>query len=513
MKLIFLIFSIFFVLSASPAFGGYQEMKAEIDTYEPPAYLLPQTRAPLAEPTEKPARETGSENEKQQMWEMKARWERALSANNDEPAFVRPAPRLLKHLKPATDNASVAIRSLGDGFSLEILEALTLLRNPGIRAAKRRVRAELESFTQVSDLDEVLRQYTAFTEGLMNGVGPMKGKDSVKMKFPFPGVTALKGQVVEQSVRAAREGLEIARREAVTGARKAYWNLLFIRKARQITSETVNLFRDLEAVADTRYRSGATSFQDVIKVSIRTKILEEDLITLREKQRNIEAGLRAILNLSPDAAIGHPANRKPGVSLPSLSKLWPLAREKRQELRKMRAMIGKMERMTEMAETMILPPFTLGFSVYEDEAVIQTGSAAMKPSFPVKTMASAGAGLPKKPWFGTRDAWLGQTRQSLAALREDLKKAEAATDNMVRNAWFALDKAIREAALYRNTVVGLSRSALDVSTRGYESGSVSFADVISSYADWLNVSLALARKQSDIGVSKAELAQVAGISF
>ena len=49
---------------------------------------------------------------------------------------------------------------------------LVLLRNPEIKAAENRFRGAVERFSQVSNLDEILRQYTAFTEGLMTDVGP-----------------------------------------------------------------------------------------------------------------------------------------------------------------------------------------------------------------------------------------------------------------------------------------------------------------------------------------------------
>jgi outer membrane protein TolC len=314
-------------------------------------------------------------------------------------------------------------------------------------------------------------------------------------------------------VKAAAESLEIARRDALTGIRKTYWNLLYVRKSRQITAETLELFHRLESVANTRYTAGKTSFQDVIKVTIQSRILEEDLITLTERTRNLESNLLDILGLPPQTVLGPPADQVPDWNLSPLNRLRPLARERRQELRRFRAMVGKMERMLELAETMILPPYSLGLSYYDDEAVLQTGSAALKPPFSVRTTASVGAGLPKSPWFGTNDAWLNGTRRSLDALRADLKKAEAATDNQVRNAWFEMDKSRREAALFRDTVLDLSKSALDVSTRGYESGTVSFADVIGSYTNWLNVGLALARKVSDIGVARAELEQAVGTSL
>jgi len=98
----------------------------------------------------------------------------------------------------------------------------------------------------------------------------------------------------------------------------------------------------------------------------------------------------------------------------------------------------------------------------------------------------------------------------LNAARLELEKAERVTDRMVQEAWFALDRAIRETKLYRDKVAELSRSALEVSTRGYESGSVGFADVMASHTNWLHVRQTLSRKQRDIGVARADMVQVLG---
>jgi outer membrane protein TolC len=179
----------------------------------------------------------------------------------------------------------------------------------------------------------------------------------------------------------------------------------------------------------------------------------------------------------------------------------------------MRAKVGKMARMIEMAETMVLPPYTLNLSLYDDESVNQVGSAAMKETFSTVTTASRGAGLPKMPWYGTNDAFLQETRQKLNALKAELIKIETATKTLVRNSWFDLDRANREATLYRQTVVKLSQAALDVSTRGYETGKVTFADVIASYNTWLRANLTLARKNSDLGIARAELERVVGTSL
>ena len=514
---IFPLLGFLILLTAFPVYGGYREMKSSLEEYRPPSYVRRRANPPERVPIPEPGADTGRdafETARQKLETMKERWAETLREPEDTGiAFVQPDPDLMGRLRPVASSPAATVEELEETFSLETLEALTLLRNPGIESARNNVEATLESFSQVTHLDEILRQYSVFTEGLMTGVGPMRGAEPVRSRFPFPGVTALKGQAVDQAVRAAVEALEIARRDAVTDIRKAYWNLVYLRKAREITAETLGLFRNLESVADTRYRAGNTSFQDVIKIGIRTSILQEELTTLAERQRNLETVLLELMDLPPKSKVGRPADRTPAKTLPALDRLYALAGERRQELRRMRAMIGRSERMIEMAETMVLPPFTLEFSYYENTPIQQVGSAATRPSFPTSTDASRGSGLPKSPWYGKNDAWLRQTRQNLAALRANLRKAEAATDQMVREAWFALDKALRETALYENTVVGLSRSALDVSTRGYESGTVPFADVISSYSTWLDVRTSLARKQSDIGVARAELEQVVGTTL
>ena len=398
-----------------PAHAGYRDLKNEYDSYRPPAYFEDQLR-PRPE-REKPAVDHDFSTEIERIESMKAGWKTALTIGKEKGAFFRPDPVLFNSLKPAGTDTGAAADYVKRSFSLKGLEILTILRNPGIKAAENRFRGAIEAFNQVAALDEILREYTAFTEDLMTGVGPMKGKEPMRTKFPFPGVLALKGHIVNQQVRAERESLEAARRDAIAEVGKAYWSLVYVIRADRITAEMLALLRQLEAVANTRYEAGKTSFQDVIKVRINRETLQEDLTTLQERQRNAEAKIREVINLLPDVDLGPPKLMRLPEKIPSLTRLYDVAQKRRQELRRLRAMVGKTERMIEMAETMILPPYTLNFSIYEDEAVNMVGSIAKKETFPIQTEASTGAGLPKMPWYGTEDAYLRETWQKLSALK------------------------------------------------------------------------------------------------
>jgi outer membrane protein TolC len=198
---------------------------------------------------------------------------------------------------------------------------------------------------------------------------------------------------------------------------------------------------------------------------------------------------------------------------PPVEGLYPLAEKRRQEILIKQAKLKKMQVVLEMAETMVLPSYTLNYSAFHNQAIHTVGSSATKPSFQTSSSASRGAGLPKNVWFGTNDAYVREIRQLVEALNEGLAETKAETINQVRDRWFLLDRASREKRLYQDKVVRLSKSALDVSTSGYESGNVSFADVINSYELWLSSGLSLEKKRSEFFITWAQLEQVVGVQF
>ena len=393
---------------------------------------------------------------------------------------------------------------------MEEVEILAALRNPGVLAAKKNVMAELQSFNQVMALDETLRRYSAFTRGENNKVGPLKAKESMKFTYPSPGLTALKGRVIGSQAGLLVEKVEIARKKVVTDIQKAYWDLIFIEKSFRITSDTISAFNRLKDVATTLYKSGKTSFQDVIKINIKLEILKEELVTLTAQKRNRDIKILELLNLPVETRVGkviyHSLPGKPAV--PGI--LYPIAGKYRQELKAIRYKIAKLENMVEMSESMMESPFTLGFSTFENDIENTVGSDAEGKPFAVKTMAAMKNSSPAKLWYGVDAPWLGQTKATLSSLRETLVKEENATDRMVRDAWFNEDKTRRELELYKIRILPLSRSALAVSTREYEAGSIPFSQAIDSYTYWLKVKLTIAKKETDLGKFNAVLNNIIG---
>jgi outer membrane protein TolC len=430
-------------------------------------------------------------------------------AKNGSGLFGIDAEKLAALSASAADDASAG-RIFSHRWDLDTAKAVALLRNPSVQAAGLRFKAAIQALDQVTALDAVLKQYNAYSQTVMSGVGPMKGAVPIQMQFPFPGITALKGDIVDQNIRAAAADLDARRRDTLAAVESVFWNLHYTHTARRITAEMLDLLRHLEGVANTRYESGRISYQDVIKIRIQRDILSEDLATWQQRRLTAEARLKQLLLLPLNTTIAPPEFSAPVRKVPDLNRLIVRARQERQELIRMRAMIAKMEGMVLMAETMILPSYGPDFSSFSNRPLQTVGSGAAREPFSLKKTAQRGAGLPKMPWFGTQDAYLHETRRKLEALRRDLADSEARTEFRVHDTWRALDQAVREERLYRQSVVSMTETSLDVSTREYESGDLNFADVIGSYTLWLKSRLSLARKTADIGRFRAELLRWVG---
>ena len=497
-------------LFISPLYADYDSMQDELRAYLPPPNFTTLSDTQIRETEQDTEAVSPNNSDFSHLAVLKESYEAAVSnvparlgaAGVDEKIITR-----ILHI--AADKEAVK-NHIQNTIILDEVKIMAALRNPAILAAQKKAMAEIVSFDQVMDLDDTLGQYTAFTRTVNNKAGPLKSKNSIRMTYPWPGLTALKGRIIQHQVAVEIDKRDIVAKQVVANVEIAYWDLIFVGQSTRITKETLAAFSRLKDVATSLYKSGKTSFQDVIKINIKMEELKEDLVTLGFQKKNIEIRLLELLNLPMDTPVGRAAVAPLPPQIPGPDALYPMARKYRQELGMVRHQILKLEAMVEMAESMVEAPFTLGFSDFNNDMVNTAGSDAPKEAFAAKTMAAMKNNSPVKPWYGAEEPWLNQTRQNLYALRQTLVTKENATDRMVRNGWFDVDKTFREYRLYKNRILPLSKSALDVSTREYESGSIPFSQAIDSYTSWLKVKLTIAKKQTGLGAAFANLEKMMG---
>lgn len=502
------------LLAAADAAGAseYEALRREIDDYAPPVLVRP--APPAADQGAAGAPGAGDEAfaaARQRLMQLAEEWRKTLASGESDAAFLRPAADRLRALAPAREDEHAAAAALADGFSLEALETLALLRSPMVATKEREAAAALEVFDQAEQIDVVLRRYASMTGAVMGGAAGMERPAD----FPFPSVLALKGRIVGEQVRTAREELEAARRDAITMARKAYWELLYNGSAVEVTRGMVGLLESLGDSVTARYEAGETSFQDVVRVRIEREKAREELRTLAEERATMEAEIRGLLALPAEVRVGAPASRVPPADVPEEGPLANLALARRQEVRAADAMVTRMELMLEMAETMTYPGFALGVTASRPPLVATASGGESMDAAPgdPSGMGQAAPAAPARPFLAGDDAYVRELRARIAALQREREAARAAAVVGVRGAWFALDRARREEALYGERVLALSQAAIEASLRGYTAGRVMFSDLLESYTGWLEANLARERARADLGVARAELEAAVGTSM
>lgn len=497
---------------AAPAWGDYNRMQDAFDNYSPPELLERRAAQETGDHTPEKVRERVPESRMPEAFQKALDRIKAMRADQEKEIVFGPQYGNETLAKTAADDAAVADR-LKDAVDLDGIMALAVLRNPDVAAARQAVLAALNAYDQVTGLDETILAYQGVTRGLTPKAGPGTMAGNARNVWPLPGRTALKGNIVAADVAVARLAQAITEKKTAARGAVYFWDLALADASLDITRETMAVLERLGQVATALYQSGKKGFQDIAGINIRLARLRERLNTLNTGRDTVSVRLAQLLDLPPETRIGATVAARipdPG-SIPGPDALYSLALEHRQELKQVRQKIIRLSHMVELGESMANTGFTQGLSSYDANPVTLPEPGNPMATFPVTSMAGMKNGHPSQAFNALAQPWLAQVRQTLESMKLRLDARERATITMVRDAWASLDKNQREAALYAREIIPLTKSALDVATREYESGAIGFADAMAAYTDWLEARLALAKKQAGAGKALAALEQVMGI--
>ena len=390
--------------------------------------------------------------------------------------------------------------------NLDLLLNLAYQRNQGLQAAYSKIEAVLEQYPQAAYLDNVLSQYNAFTKQLNTKVGKPRHKEMVAMKFPFPDMLTLKGNVVTQDVQIMQKSAEIVLRDLITDLRLAYYDYLFVHEALDITGENQELLKQMVQIATAKFRAGMGNYMSILKAQVELSKLSDSILTLEEKRETLAARINALLNRPPDAGFGAPESVADVDVTPSLAELYALAVEHRQEIQKQKIAISKMEIMIEMAGKMSTPDASLGNSYFEDRTGLRSGTDKMPMTFMTKRTVNPSTSA----WFARDDAYVREVEIKVDAMQQMITNMEDKTRFMVKMHHFGASTAKRSVALYENTLLPQAQQALEAAGVAYQAAKVDFLNLLDAQRMLLKFRLAKRQALRDHRQHIAQLEQVVG---
>ena len=400
-------------------------------------------------------------------------------------------------------------KRLAEPVNLDLLLSLAFERNQGLQAAYRKIEATLEQYPQAAYLDNILLQYNAFTKQLDTKIGKQRHKEMVAMKFPFPDMLTIKGNIVTQDVLLLQKDAEIVLRDLITDVRLAYYDYLFVDESLSITRENQELIQQIILIATAKFRAGTANYQSILKAQVGLSRLSDSILTLAEKRQMLVAKINTLLNRPPDAPLGSAESLESlDVTLP-LDELYVLGTEHRQEIQKQKIAISKMELMIEMAGKMSTPDASTGNAYFEDRTRIRSGTDMMPMTFMTKRTVNPRTSA----WFAKDDAYVREVEVKVEAMEQMITNMEDKTRFMVKMHHFGADTAKRSIALYENTLLLQAKQSLEAAFAAYQAAKVDFLNLLDAQRTLLNFQLAKQKALLTHRQHIAQLEQVVGVAL
>jgi cobalt-zinc-cadmium efflux system outer membrane protein len=417
------------------------------------------------------------------------------------PAFGQPDPA------PAgsqTDSRAAALVSAPELFSdgpiaeLEALVAEALSRAPALAAKRAEIEARREMETPAGALPDPMVEATLQNVGFEPSVGSeemsMLGVQA-RQGLPYPGKRAAAREVARAETEQWRADLAALERQVAAEVRSLYARIWALDREREALAAAEELVQLLEEIAHSRYSAGKGDQEGVLKIQVQKLLVAESVGDLVKERRTLVAEINRWRDRPGDT---------PFADIRLLPKARPIASDAERlalagsaEVRRAVAGVTAAERRVELARLELQPNFSAN-----------AGLASRGGYDPV---VSLGFGVELPIWRRQKQLpMLRAAEHALEAARRQQSDVEATVRAEASSQLAAWLNADEQANLYRQGILPQTSAALAAARGAYLTGRGDFSTVIEDFNLWLEVRVALARREADRFVASVAFDRLAG---
>ncbi|MHB8811736.1 MAG: TolC family protein [Steroidobacteraceae bacterium] len=384
---------------------------------------------------------------------------------------------------------------LGAPLTADAFTDAVLAHNASLEAMRQAVVAAVEQVRPAGALDDPMLSVSAAPRSF-GTAGGTSGDVEVSQSFPWWGTLDARREVARADAEAMGRNLDALRLRLATTARGAFADWVYVHRALDINTANLSVLDELRNVARIRYATGQAPQEDVLQADVEHTMLKQQRLEWERDLIVAQSRMNALLDRAPQSAIPPPAGLPAASALPAEQILAQraLAHPQLEELADEERSAEERQR---LAEKERFPKF--GVSVGYNN---MWADPAMRP------MVGLSFTLPidQGKYRATIDAAHAQARRAASTL-EDQRASLLAS---LSADYAAVREAARSVALYRDELVPLAQSTLDVSRAEYGTGRGDFLNVMTAEQHRLDTELGLARMQSRYFQSLAELDRASG---
>jgi outer membrane protein TolC len=388
-----------------------------------------------------------------------------------------------------------------------------LVENPELKQAEAEWNALLHRVRRVSALPDPNLAVTAFLESVETRVGPQEAVLIFTQKLPWFGKLSGAGQAaMEGALEKAWEwrGLQ---RGTVLEIKEAYYDLVYLAEALRITEEDLATLRRYEEIALTRYATGKGIQQNVVKVQSEVTRLNERKIILG-RQRDVARRRLARLAGTPlvEYRVRAEEPSMPAVAV-NLQDLYGRVHAGRDELQaRLHALRARQEEVR-LAKKQFWPDLTLGLNYIIVGDRKDPAGILNPPEDDGKDAVGIVASINLPIWYHKVRAGVDEARLKEMQARAAYARQEDRVIYEVQDAYVNLESLLEQWSLYQDTLVPQAQQSRDSTEAAYETGKLTFLELLDSERFLLNVRYGFAKVRSDYLVALARMERALGVRF
>jgi outer membrane protein, heavy metal efflux system len=318
-------------------------------------------------------------------------------------------------------------------------------------------------------------------------------------QIPYPGKRRLRSEVAEHQAEAIGADADAVKRKVLEKLKEDYFKLAYHQQIESILNRDDKLLSEVEQIAESRYRVGKGSQQEVLRAQLQhTRILQEMTMHHRDLGQ-LQAELKQLLNRvqdSPDI-IAQPLVERPIAQ--TATDLFEAARKQNPNLRARQAMLRGAGTEVDLAKREFRPDFNVQYMYQNTDH-----------KFRDYYMATFGINLPNR---SRRKAELAEAEarkmQSEATLQSEVQKQLAE----IQNQYVLVQTSSEQLKIYREGLMPQAQAGFRAALAAYQSNRQDFETLISSFLDVLNLESDYQRELADHESGLAHLEALTGVSF
>lgn len=389
--------------------------------------------------------------------------------------------------------------------SIEEYVQLGLARNPRIQEAQHKIDAIRHRVPQVVSLPDPMVNTNTYLSPVQTAAGEQAFSLGVSQKFTNAKRRAAKAAIVSDEIAAAEATLMQTQLEIAEDIRTVCFQLLFIRKSIEITSEDRDTLEQISDVVLRQYEvQESVTQQDVLNIQTEQSNLENQLTELRQKEKSFQSRLARLLHVGSQSDLQINGQLETSDADLNVEALIAQAIQTRPDLQAQIATIRRDSKKVHLAKLEEKPDFTVGLNW------IATSSDGISPVANGDDALLLGVGFNLPIYKSRIRAGICEAHANRLASQSRLASVQDQAGEEVFDLVTKIESTRDTLTLVQEDILPKAERTLEISIDEYATGSIDYVQLIANWRNVLRYRITEANLQSQFSQSLASLARAVG---